>query len=152
MGGTTRQHLDVFAGFVWYSLSASRQICLYGLEHNPKFHGLRPTWPFLIINVLAIWAKCLGPPAYFRVINCAFTTHRTNVFDCFRGIMAQFKVAKCPVGWDCRIHQLHLCRGVRPLPNECPAFDSKQLICEMLSTPLMPLNPRSTLTRGGSTW
>ena len=22
----------------------------------------------------------------------------------------------CPVGWDCRIHRLHLCRGVRPPP------------------------------------
>ena len=28
----------------------------------------------------------------------------------------------CPVGWGCRIHRLHLCRGVRPphTPNECP--------------------------------
>ena len=31
----------------------------------------------------------------------------------------------CPVGWGCRIHQLHLCRGVRP-PNECPGYDTKQ--------------------------
>ena len=23
---------------------------------------------------------------------------------------------RCPVGWGCRIHWLHLCRGVRPLP------------------------------------
>ena len=22
----------------------------------------------------------------------------------------------CPVGWDCRIHQLFLCKGVRPYP------------------------------------
>ena len=33
----------------------------------------------------------------------------------------------CPVGWGCRIHQLHLCRGVRhPLPNECPRYNTKQ--------------------------
>ena len=31
----------------------------------------------------------------------------------------------CPVGWSCRIHQLHLCRGVRP-PNKCPGYDTKQ--------------------------
>ena len=32
-----------------------------------------------------------------------------------------------PVGWDCRIiHQLHLCRGIRPVPNECPRYDIKQ--------------------------
>ena len=32
----------------------------------------------------------------------------------------------CPVGWGCRIHWLHLCRGVRPGPNECPGYDTKQ--------------------------
>ena len=31
----------------------------------------------------------------------------------------------CPVGWRSRIHQLLLCRGVRP-PNECPGYDTKQ--------------------------
>ena len=30
-----------------------------------------------------------------------------------------------PVGWGCRIHRLHLCRGVW-LPNECPTYDTKQ--------------------------
>ena len=28
-----------------------------------------------------------------------------------------------PVGWGCRIHQLHLCRGVRLPPNECPGYN-----------------------------
>ena len=32
----------------------------------------------------------------------------------------------CPVGWGCRIHQLHLCRGVIPPPHECPGYDTKQ--------------------------
>ena len=29
------------------------------------------------------------------------------------------------VGWDCRIHRLHLFSGVRLPPNECPGYDSK---------------------------
>ena len=29
-----------------------------------------------------------------------------------------------PVGWDCRIHWLHLYTGVR-LSNECPRYDTK---------------------------
>ena len=29
----------------------------------------------------------------------------------------------CPVGCDCRINRLHLCRGLRP-PNECPGYDA----------------------------
>ena len=32
----------------------------------------------------------------------------------------------CPVCWGCRIHRLHLCSGVRPLPNEYPGYDTKQ--------------------------
>ena len=32
-----------------------------------------------------------------------------------------------PVGWGCRIHQLHLFGEVRPLPpDECPKYDNKQ--------------------------
>ena len=56
----------------------------------------------------------------------------------------------CPVGWNCRIHRLHLCRGVRLHPNECPGYDTKQshgevpvmvLLWGMRSTPLLPLLP-----------
>ena len=36
------------------------------------------------------------------------------------------KTQTCPVGWGCRIHRLLLCRGVRPPPNECPGYDTKQ--------------------------
>ena len=32
----------------------------------------------------------------------------------------------CPVSWSCRIHWLHLCRGVRLPPNEGPRYDTKQ--------------------------
>ena len=54
-----------------------------------------------------------------------------------------------PVGWDCRIHRLYLCRGVR-LPYECPINDTKQSdseaplmleLWEIGSTPLLPPLP-----------
>ena len=56
----------------------------------------------------------------------------------------------CPVGWGCRIHRLLLCRGVRPPPNECPGYDTKQSDGEvpamlelwgMQSTPSLPSLP-----------
>ena len=56
----------------------------------------------------------------------------------------------CPVSWDCRIRWLHLCWGVRPLPNECPGYETKQSDGEvpvmlglwgMRSTPSLPLLP-----------
>ena len=55
----------------------------------------------------------------------------------------------CPVGWGCRIHQLHLCRGVRS-PKECSIYDTKQShgevpvmleLWRLQSTPLLPLLP-----------
>ena len=58
----------------------------------------------------------------------------------------------CPVSWGCRIHRLLLCRGVRPPPNECPGYDTKQSDGEvpavlelwgMRSTPSLPSLPGS---------
>ena len=56
----------------------------------------------------------------------------------------------CPVGWGCIIHWLLLFREVRPPPNVCPVYDTKQsdgegpVILEfwgMLITPLLPSLP-----------
>ena len=57
----------------------------------------------------------------------------------------------CLVDWEgCRIHRLPLCRGVRPPPNECPGYDTKQSdgevlavleLWEMRSTPSLLLLP-----------
>ena len=54
----------------------------------------------------------------------------------------------CSVSWGCRIHWLHLCRGVSPPPpNEYPGYDTKQSdgevpavleIWGMQSTPSLP--------------
>ena len=58
-------------------------------------------------------------------------------------------ITGCPVGWDSRIYRLLLCRGVR-LPNERPAYESKQSDGEVLvmleiwgmrSTPSLPSLP-----------
>ena len=62
----------------------------------------------------------------------------------------EFQLKFCPVGWGCRIHQLLLCRGVRPHLNECPGYVTKQSDGEvpamlefwgMQSTPSLPLLP-----------
>ena len=58
------------------------------------------------------------------------------------------RVASCPIDWGCRIHQLPLCKGVRPPPhNECSEYDTKHPdgevpvmleLWEMWSTPSLP--------------
>ena len=54
------------------------------------------------------------------------------------------------IGWGFRIHRLHLCRGVRPHPNDCPRYDTKQsdgkapvmlVLWGMRSIPLLPSLP-----------
>ena len=62
-----------------------------------------------------------------------------------------FKFKKIsPLGWDGRIHLLHLCRWVRPPANECPGYDTKQSDGEVpvmlgpwgiRSSPSLPLLP-----------
>ena len=52
------------------------------------------------------------------------------------------------LGWGCRIHWLLLYRGVRPLPNKCPGYDTKQFEVPMMlelwgmwSSPSLPSLP-----------
>ena len=69
-------------------------------------------------------------------------------------------IQTCPVTRGCRIHQLLLCRGVRPFPNECSGYDTKQSDGEVHDTeilgnadyPFIAIIPRSILARSGSTW
>ena len=67
-----------------------------------------------------------------------------------KGKLQVLKNIDCSVGWGCRIHRLHLCKGARPRPNECPVYDTKQSDGEvpavlelwgMQSTPSLPLLP-----------
>ena len=54
------------------------------------------------------------------------------------------KLGIYPVSWGCRIHRLHLCKGVRPPPHVRPGYDTKQSDGEvwgMQSTPSLPSFP-----------
>ena len=77
-------------------------------------------------------------------------------------ILTQVTDSICPVIWGCRIHRLHLCREVRPTPNECAGYDAKQsdgevpvmlgFALENAEHPFIAIAPRSTLAWRGSTW
>ena len=85
----------------------------------------------------------------YRLLGCSI--HEKS--NCISAYVATSKYPPwllCPVSWGCRIHWLHLCRGVRPPPNECPIYDTKQSDGEvpavlelwgMRSTPSLPLLP-----------
>ena len=60
------------------------------LEHSLGTYNFRPTWPDMIIEVLATDVKFLEPFGYCNVINCTFIFLTTNLF----GIMAKFEFKK----------------------------------------------------------
>ena len=75
---------------------------------------------------------------------------------CFENFLflLRYSFLICPVGWGCRIHRLHLCRGVRLPPNECPRYDTKQSDGEV-PVMLEPGGMQSTLSLPslpGSLW
>ena len=41
-------------------------------------------------------------------------------------VFSYLYIVNCGVGVGCRIYRLHLCRGVRPPPNECLGYGTKQ--------------------------
>ena len=71
----------------------------------------------------------------------------------FNGVSKLRSILDCPVSWGCRIHWLHLHRGVRPFPNKCPGYDIKQSDGEVpvmlelwgnMEHPFIAITPMST--------
>ena len=80
------------AEFAWYSLSVTWWIFLSSLEHSIGIYSFRPSWPCLIIEVLATWAKFIQPSVTFHL-------SLSKCFGCFCGIMAQFEQTSPLAEW-----------------------------------------------------
>ena len=74
---------------------------------NSRFYA------YLFMKVFETRVKFLEHPRFCTVINCAFNFYTTNVFVCFRYVIAQFEQAKhkCP-------------RQIIPCTFICAAFKS----------------------------
>ena len=77
-----------------YSPIATHRIFLYGSGHGLGIYSFTPISLSVVIEVLATRAKFLEQYGFSIVINGVFTFHGTNVFGCFHGVMAQFKLIK----------------------------------------------------------
>ena len=89
---------------------------------------------------------CLYLQSFFKEINCDEPFH---VPEDTQHHLIYWQLHSCPVSWGCRIHWLHLCRGVKP-HNENPRYVTKQSDGEVpimlglwgiRSTPSLPLLP-----------
>ena len=111
--------------------------------------------PFPTTITITLWTPLWGPQSKANESGIKIkknnkmaklcNSYRTNIY---RTILACCLAQSA--GGGCRIHWLHLCRGIRPLPNECPGYDTKQSDGEvpamlelwgMRSTPSLPSLP-----------
>ena len=78
-------------------LDTIRRICKYGLEQGLGISICKPTWPCLIIKVLATRAKFLEPSSYCTVINYCITFLMFSVASKLKVVKYQsskFKMSK----------------------------------------------------------
>ena len=119
------------------------------LPDNPKSHSARilqkKYWIlaslfFSIYHIHSTWHQMIS--IFFLSIQNALKKKKKN--------FSQNQVAKLAVRGGCKIDWLHLCRGVKHPPNECPGYDTKQSDDKvpvmqghwgMRSTPSLPLLP-----------
>ena len=98
----------------------------------------------------------------FNTISCQWNFEHKRYFYIFDKISnsSLTQINHCPVGWGCRIHRLHLCRGVRPPLTSVLDMTLNNLMvrfqqCWALGNaeyPFIAIAPRSTLAQSGSTW
>ena len=70
------------------------------------------------------WSVVFKNKNFFALKKWTFSSGQRNIaFVSFLipilYILKLIYLSICPVGWGCRIYQLHLCRGVRPPPPTC---------------------------------
>ena len=91
----------------WYRTTSRHQIILVSL-HSFTYVNLIQRRLFSTSQPLAAWHKAR---AQSDMMSSSY--------------FPRLPFFVCPVGWGCRIHQLHLCRGIR-FSNECPRYDAKE--------------------------
>ena len=78
-----------------------------------------------MLSIYEIWTfyvhfthPYIGHISDYVTLMLSLSSNLTSVFvHCPRPSENTWKFVFCPVGWCCRIHWLHLCRGIRPPPH-----------------------------------
>ena len=118
-----------------FSLSLSLSLYIYIYIYPTIFYFIFFFSIFSIFFFLSPSSTLL--PLMFSSITLSVSFFKYLFFSCFQFL-------SCPVSWNCRIHQLHLCRGVRLPPMSVLIWHST--IClwgsspgALWSTSLLPL-------------
>ena len=130
---------------IYLSIYHLQWVCWLSLATHPYHSSLLVGHPIIVRTL-----------NNFEVITISkVNTSRNTVYNIYIYIYIYIYISKvlhiypCPVGWGCRIHRLHLCRGYNRF-NECPRYNTRQSGGEfpvmlelwgMRSTPSLPLLP-----------
>ena len=104
------------AKLTWLSQISTHQICLYALAHGLGIHNFSSTCSYFFVEGLAFRANFSEPSGYCTVVNCALAFCTKNIFGCFCGVVAQFKLGNHKFLYSTifRIHlsDFHIAQGV----------------------------------------
>ena len=103
--------------FFWTAISYS--IFSKSLEAIPKAStttGITVTWSTVFFQLSQDPGVCLLF-SFLSLLLWDLLAQQNPLDDKFIFSTPLILVRPCPVGWGCRIHWLHLCRGVRPPPQ-----------------------------------
>ena len=153
---------------VWYAIKWNQELIwignLFYMSYRRELVHLAVT--SLSLNELLCWTKSSGKNSFFfffffffclifiHDLFVHYIIHIRNLFFLSVTLALEPYHSKilCPIGWGCRIHRLHFCRGVRHPPlNECPGYDIKQSdgeVSEMLKLWGMQSTPSMSLLQG----
>ena len=108
-------------------LSFSLLIYLHPFSFNLRFYYFYDYFQLSSFSFIPYFSLSLSISLLFIFFFCFPVLYLStfNVFIHSSYIIFLVSNYSCPVSWGCRIHWLHLCRGVRPPPNECPGYDTK---------------------------
>ena len=137
----------------------------------PDLTLIRISWnrilvPFELVQntkLLLLWQLSKKAPSLFWELSCVLSSMMSSIvsFHTFYQIDIRITpVYPSPINWSCRIHQLHLCRGVRLLPPLNISWIWHQIIWWWGSSPgalgnveysFIAVTYSSTLTQSDST-
>ena len=110
------------------------------------FNNANTLWQIYVYIQDKLWAFCLFIEQYLYISGCwdsfvyylfsmplvciwyiYYHHHNQVILLAWISLILSRHLSLCPVSWGCKIHRLHLCRGVRP-PNKCPDMTLNNLI------------------------
>ena len=101
------------------------KLMLFTVKSPPPNYNNRAKITNIINSNSNSFTNLINHSYFYLFIHSLIFENSLNLFLCLHLVIKSPPIYST-VGWGCRIHRLYLCREVKPHPNECPRYDTKQ--------------------------